>query len=311
MRQLPAPGKRRIGPGMFDNLTARGRLPSLNGLRAFEAMGRTGSATRAAGELNVTHSAVSRQVKALEAALGVRLFEGPRHRLALTSAGRDLLAGLTTGFDALEAAVRATRRDREVQVAVNASLAVKWLIPRLPAFERLHPGIAVHLSDLAPHATGQRGADLVVRYLGVEALDREEVEVLAPNRIGLVCAPGLAPSVIAGAIGTRLAARTHPSGWADWAAAAGQPEARGPTRTLAHLHFVLDAALAGLGAAVLPWTIVADDVTAGRLAAPFGFVPDGGALAAIRTGEPPVRHVRTFLDWLRAEAEASAAQVEP
>ncbi|MGZ9113134.1 MAG: LysR substrate-binding domain-containing protein [Brevundimonas sp.] len=289
---------------MFDNLTSRGPLPSLNGLRAFEAMGRTGSATKAAAELHVTHSAVSRQVKVLEAVLNIRLFEGPRHRLALTPAGRELLSGLTAGFDILDAAVRGTRRDREVQIAVNASLAVKWLIPRLPAFERLHPGIAVHLSDLAPHATGQRGADLVVRYLGREACERDDVEVLAPNRIGLVCAPEWAASAAAGEAGTRLAARTHPSGWADWAKASGQPEAGEPTRTLAHLHFVLDAALAGLGVAVLPWTIVADDVAAGRLSAPFGFVPDGGALVAIQSGEPPVRHVRTFLDWLRGQAAA-------
>ncbi|MDZ4111325.1 MAG: LysR substrate-binding domain-containing protein [Brevundimonas sp.] len=311
MRRLPGVGKRRIGRGMFDNLTSRGGLPSLNGLRAFEAMGRTGSATRAAAELNVTHSAVSRQVKGLEAALGVRLFEGPRHRLTLTATGREMLTGLTTGFDALDAAVRATRRDREVQVAVNASLAVKWLIPRLPAFERLHPGIAVHLNDLAPHATGQRGADLVIRYLGPEAFRRDEVEVLTANRIGPVCTPELAASVVTGVIGTRLTARTHPSGWTDWSRAAGRPAATGPIRTLAHLHFVLDAALAGLGVAVLPLTIVADDLATGRLSAPLGFVPDGGALVAIPSGEPPVRHLRTFLDWLRGQAEASGAQSAP
>lgn len=104
---------------MFENLTPRGSLPSLNGLRAFEAMGRTGSATRAAAELHVTHSAVSRQVKALEAALGVRLFEGPKHRLRLTEAGQTLLAGLTSGFDTLAAAVRQVRERETVRLAVH------------------------------------------------------------------------------------------------------------------------------------------------------------------------------------------------
>ena len=83
---------------MFGNLTT-GALPSLNALRAFEAMARTGRATLAAQELHVTHSAVSRQVKALEAHLGVQLFSGPKHRLELTEAGRRLAPALTAAFD--------------------------------------------------------------------------------------------------------------------------------------------------------------------------------------------------------------------
>src|SRR6185436_5090639 len=103
---------RHIGPMMFENLTS-GPLPSLNALRAFEAMARTGRVTLAAEELNVTHSAVSRQVKSLEAALGVKLFGGPKHRLELTQAGRDLLPALTEAFDQIAGAVRRTRAGGE------------------------------------------------------------------------------------------------------------------------------------------------------------------------------------------------------
>ena len=120
---------------MFDKLTS-GALPSLNALRAFEAMARTGRATLAAEELNVTHSAVSRQVKALEAALGVRLFQGPKHRLTLTQAGQDLLPALTGAFDQIATAVRRLRSDGEdLHLAVNASLSrssmgvVWWFAP--------------------------------------------------------------------------------------------------------------------------------------------------------------------------------------
>lgn len=294
---------------MFDNLTSLGAFPSLNGLRAFEAMGRTGSATLAAGELNVTHSAVSRQVKALEAALKVRLFEGPRHRLSLTETGAELLAGLTPAFDALDAAVRAARGDRGVQVAVNASLAVKWLIPRLPDFERRCPDVAIHLSDLPPHATAQRGADVIIRYMGPDGLGRGDVEILAPNMIGLVCAPDLVEAASAGAALPRLSAGTHSTAWSDWATASGRRPPTGPARSLAHMHFVLDATLAGLGAAVLPRTIVADDIRNGRLIAPFGFVPDGGALAVIRPSEPPTLPVRKFLAWLRDQGSALTTAV--
>lgn len=289
---------------MFENLTPRNGLPSLNALRAFEAMGRTGSATRAAAELSVTHSAVSRQVKALEAALGVRLFEGPKHRLRLTAQGRTLLKGLTAGFDAVSEAVRGVREVADVHLAIHPSLAVKWLIPRLTRFERDCPGVALHLTDLGPAETRRRDVDLVVRLLDREASEAAGVERLIENRVGLVCTPALAAAGLARA--ARLSAHTHPQGWRDWAAASGQPLPAGPERLLAHLHFVLDAALAGLGSAVLPWIIVADDVASGRLAAPFGFVPDCGVLAAIRTSPADGRPARAVVRWLRAEAEATA-----
>lgn len=289
---------------MFEKLTSRKALPSLNALRAFEAMGRTGSATRAAAELNVTHSAVSRQVKALEAALGVRLFEGPKHRLQLTTQGRALLEGLGAGFDALAEAVRRVCETAEVHLAVHPSLAVKWLIPRLPGFERDRPGVALHLTDLGPAETRRRDADVTVRLVDRDAADGPGVEPLIENRIGLVCTPAMAAAGLEQA--ARLAARTHPQGWHDWAETSGRTPPAGPERSLAHLHFVLDGALAGLGAAVLPWIIVADDVAAGRLAAPFGFVPDGGVLAAIRMDPSAGGAVRSAIRWLRAEAEATA-----
>lgn len=289
---------------MFENLTPRTALPSLNALRAFEAMGRTGSATRAAAELNVTHSAISRQVKALEAALGVRLFEGPKHQLRLTVRGEALRMGLGAGFDTLTEAVRAVRDAAEVHLAIHQSLAVKWLIPRLGAFERDCPGILLHLTDLAPMATRQRGADLMVRFLDGSAMKDAGVVRLAENRIGLVCTRALAAGDLS--MAPRLMARTRMSGWAEWSRLTGHAEPRGPARTLTHLHFVLDAASAGLGAAVLPWTIVADDIAAGRLVAPFGFAADGGALAAIRSGGETGRAARTVIRWLSEQAQATA-----
>ena len=286
---------------MFENLTPRGALPSLNGLRAFEAMGRTGSATRAAAELGVTHSAVSRQVKALETALGVRLFEGPKHRLQLTEPGRVLLAGLSQGFDILSASVKRVRERETVRLAVHPSLAVKWLVPRLADFETRHPEVALQLSELELHALRQRGADLALRYVDANQLDEPGLEVLADNRIGLVCAPKLVEML---ASAPRLTTRTRERAWGDWEAATGQPAPGGRNRTLAHLHMAVDAAVAGLGAAVLPWALVEDEVKAGRLVAPSGFVPDGGALAVIHAPGEATRSERTVMRWLRDQARA-------
>lgn len=289
---------------MFENLTPRSGLPSLNGLRAFEAMGRTGSATRAAQELNVTHSAVSRQVKALEAALGVRLFEGPKHGLRLTEQGRTLLAGLTEGFDKLAAAVGRIRERRELRLAVHPSLAVKWLVPRLADLEARHPEIVLHITELENRALKQRGADLALRHVDAAMRDTPGLEVLAENRVGPVCAPALAASIMTS---TRLITRTREIAWAEWSELSGQAQPGGRSRVLPHQHVVLDAALAGLGAAVLPWMIVADDIAAGRLVAPFGFVPNDGALALIRNGGEPDSAERTLMRWLKDQARATHA----
>lgn len=118
------------------------RLPSLNALRAFEAAGRHGRMSQAADELNVTHSAVSRQVQLLEEALGVSLFEGPRNALRLTEAGRTLVPGLTGAFDQIDTAVRlvADTEDGPLDVSCLGTFTMRWLIPRLHRFQVEYPG---------------------------------------------------------------------------------------------------------------------------------------------------------------------------
>lgn len=287
---------------MFENLTS-GRLPSLNALRAFEVMGRTGRATTAAEELNVTHSAVSRQVKSLEAALGVRLFTGPKHRLELTAAGRELLAGLTEGFDRITAAVaQVGAGDGELHIAVNASLSVKWLIPRLAGFSAEHPEVRLHLEELAPHATAHRGAHAVLRIVLTGRLADPLATFLIQNHTGPVLTPELARRIGDPLAAPRLTAQTHPIGWTLWAEMAGIELPPAPERPFPHLHFALDAALAGLGAAVLPWPLVAEDVLAGRLVAPFGFRRMESAVALLQAPGADSRAFRRFRDWLIAEA---------
>lgn len=285
---------------MFENLTS-GPIPSLNALRAFEAMARNRRATLAAEELHVTHSAVSRQVKALEAALGVRLFTGPKHRLELTPAGRELLPALTAAFDQIATAVRNVRGGAEdLHVAVNASVSVKWLIPRLARFEAMHPEIRLHLSELAAHATAQRGAQAVVRITPATRLAEPNVTGFIDNALGPVMSPGLARRM--GPLeAPRLAAQTHPEGWPLWAALAGVELPPAAERPFAHVHFALDAALAGLGAAIVSWPLAAEDVLAGRLVAPLGFRKSESAFAILTAPGADSRPLRRFQAWLVAE----------
>lgn len=293
---------------MFENLTS-GPLPSLNALRAFEAMARTGRVTLAAEELSVTHSAVSRQVKALEASLGVKLFTGPKHRLELTAAGRDLLPPLTEAFDQIAAAVRNVRTGGEdLHIAVNASLSVKWLIPRLSDFQAAHPEVRLQLSELSPHATSHRGAQAVLRIVPLARLEDPGVTPFIRNALGAVMTSAVAERCGGDPIrAPRLAAQTHPQAWHIWAEHTGVELRPAPERPFAHVHFAQDAALAGLGAAVVSWPFVAEDVAAGRLVAPMGFRWSTTAFAMIAAPGAQSRALDRFRTWLTAEGAKTPA----
>lgn len=287
---------------MFQNLTS-GPLPSLNALRAFEAMARTGRVTLAAEELHVTHSAVSRQVKALEAALGVRLFTGPKSRLELTAAGRELLPALTEAFDQISGAVRRVRIGGEdLHIAVNASLSVKWLIPRLAGFQAAHPQIRLVLSELAAHATSHRGAQAVVRIVPLKRVSEPNCTPFIRNALGVVMSPAAVARWGEDPLAApRLAAATHPEAWPLFAEHAGIELPPAGERAFPHVHFAMDAALAGLGAAVVSWPLCVDEVRSGRLVAPLGFHRSGSAFAMLTAPGAESRALAKFRDWLVAE----------
>jgi LysR family transcriptional regulator, regulator of gene expression of beta-lactamase len=173
------------------------RLPSLNGLHAFEAAGRHGSFTAAANELNVTQSAVSRMVKLLEQRCGFALFRRHANALELTAQGQALLSGLTDSFDAiarLTEQVAAMRAGPVLTVGVGPTLAVNWLIPRLISFYRNHPEVEVRM------ATG--GATRPVRDDWTCTIRRDvgawpgyTAEQLFPSTVVPVCTPALAASL--------------------------------------------------------------------------------------------------------------------
>src|SRR6202045_2720417 len=127
---------------MMPEMTAR--LPSLNGLRAFEAAARHLSFTVAASELNVPQTAISLQIRRLEEELGIRLFVRQNRSLALTPEARDYLPGIRAAFNDLRLATDRLMRkdnDRVLTVSTLASLAAKWLVARLSSFQQAHPEI--------------------------------------------------------------------------------------------------------------------------------------------------------------------------
>src|SRR4051795_412772 len=144
------------------------RLPSLNGLRAFEAAARHLSFTTAASELNVTQTAISHQIRRLEEELGIRLFVRQNRALALTPKAKEYLPGIRAAFNDLRLATdRLLRRDDDhvLTVSTLASLAAKWLLPRLTAFQGAHPRLDVRITTSTSLIDFQRdNVDAAIRY---------------------------------------------------------------------------------------------------------------------------------------------------
>lgn len=295
-------------------------LPPLNALRSFEAFARHGSMTAAADELCVTHGAVSRQVKQLQHQLGVVLVEGPRNRLQLTPAGRVLADGLTAPFDGIGRAVSAARAGpgarREIEIACLGTFAMKWLIPRLSRFVEQHPDLKVRVSEsFGPVDFRRQSCDGAIRIVDHDDPAFEPGAAFLANNHG--------PVVAADLVGTgltvadlfrlpRLYATTYREGWRTWAAANGL-DLPPPTaeREFGHNHSLIEAAAAGLGAAVIPWSFVAPDIESGRLAAPFGFTSRPASYVFLR---PPHRAdiaTDAFQDWLIAEGAATPPPPAP
>jgi hypothetical protein len=294
---------------------ARRSLPPLNALRAFEAFGRRGRMTLAADELCVTHGAVSRQVRQLEDHLGVALTEGPRNRLVMTEAGLKLAEGLTRAFDILDEVVPRPPEDepRPTVVSCLPTFAMKWLIPRLPDFLERFPDTPVRVAESnGPFDFRADGIDLAIRMrdpAGPPSPDGEATAFL-DTHVGPVVAPELAAraSSVEGLLALpRLHTRTFLHGWDQWADRADVtlPPA-GLVREFDHYFYMIEAAAAGLGAAMVPHAFVERDLAAGRLVAPLGMVAEPTLLCALTPRSGASRGARRFRDWLVEQGRACA-----
>lgn len=212
----------------------RAAPPPLNALRTFEAFARHRSMTRAAEELCVTHGAVSRQVAALQASMGVPLVTGPRHALTLTEAGAQLAERLTQGFGLIDDAVLAARhgQSREIEISCLGTVALKWLIPRLQGFLDAHPDVRVRLSESYRRVDFRRDRfDGAVRIIEPDQdMTGQEATPFMPQHQGPVCSPAVAASLTSMEAlmrAPRLRSATFRRSWASWAElVGGGPAAR-------------------------------------------------------------------------------------
>lgn len=276
-------------------------------LQAFEMSAKTLSFTDAAKALNLTQSAISHQIQGLEQFLGVQLFERVRKRLQLTNSGQLLLVRLTPAMNALEAAILETIASQAVpnalRLGVIPTVASKWLIPRLADFYAKHPGITLELVTRLPFNFNNNSLDAAINW-GNARWPGAQADWLMEEETMVVCSPGMAaalkhPDDLESV--TLLHLSMRPRAWADWAQAAKvrlHDASRGPKFEFHSM--VAQAAIAGLGAAVLPRFLILDELGAGTLVSPFG--PVVQSASSYYLVYPPANigmpALQSFRDWI-------------
>jgi len=259
------------------------RLPPLNSLRAFEAAARLGSFTLAADELCVTHGAISRHVQQLESWLNKALFERFNRRVLLTADGERYLAEVSASFDRIAQATQQQLGGRQplgqppqqmLRINAQATFALRWLVPRLSRFQARYPDIEVRLTTSNEAIEKVReDVDLFIRggpkhlpgYVSKPFLSEVRRPVCSPK---LSSGKPMLPADLKHH--TLLHSATYPGIWAEWLTLCGEPNlVPKSTVTLEHFFMTLQAAIDGVGMAMAPTALVADDIAEGRLVFPF------------------------------------------
>lgn len=289
------------------------RLPSLKALRAFEAAARHGSFSRAAAELNVTHAAVSHQIRALEEELGAALFHRTGRAVELTERGEKLYPVLAAAFDQVaEGWAQAGARDTgALTVSVEPSFAARWLVLRLGKFNRAHPEIELRLLPSSDVVDFEReDVDIGVRY-GLGGWPEVISEKLFEATVYPVCAPSLIdpkkpirkPEDLKSYPLLHEETMEH---WQQWLEAAGVKHPRWALRgpLFIEASLALQAAAGGQGVALANDTLAMADLAEGRLIRLFDIeMPDEEGYWLVfpeRSLKKP--KVQAFRNWIREEA---------
>lgn len=294
--------------------TPRRLLPSIASLRALEALDRLGSASAVADELALTQSAVSRQLQTLERQMGAELILRDRKRLALTPAARAYAADIRQALNQIVQAslkLRVAPMTGTLNLAILPAFGMRWLMPRLPDFARLHPDVTVNMSTrLVPFNFQSEPFDAAIHF-GAGDWPGTQRLLLRHERVIAVCAPGLRESARIGGAGDLLDLplmhiQTRPTAWQDWfdrhGVAVTPPL---PGTIYDQFATIIQAALHGLGVALLPDYLVETELATARLVPAWGGAIEArGAYYLVwpqaRDRDPGLAR---FRDWLADMAE--------
>lgn len=285
-------------------------LDNLNALRVFEAVARLGSVRGAAAELSVTDGAVSKQLRSLEAAMGVELFIRGHRKLVLTEDAARLSATLGDAFETIVRAaghMQHSARRGTINIAAPSTFLIRWLLPRLAALENRIRGTEINLvtwnKDLS---ASDRSIDIHVVVGKNEDLPGMTRETLAPETFGPVIKPSLAPKKPEDVLNLRRLGTTWPTAmWRNWSSETGHTLPNDHVHRFERLLFSIEAAEAGLGAALAPGPAVWDALATGRLVAPLGLHQREGQWSLIwRTDQTSGLHM-SILRWFQKEFDLS------
>ena len=307
-------------------MTVRRLCPSITELQAFDAACRHASFTQAAVEMHCTQGAVSRQIASLEATFGVALFERTKQRLVLTDAGRAYVLAVRPALVQLEAAtvqlLSHGGRGGTLNIAALPTFGAKWLIPRLPAFQRAHPDVTL---NFLPHSQGydfsRPELDASIRFgegvwPGAQSdyiLGRDAIVIVAPDALVASSAQSKRKRILTARDLPQIGLLHHvsvPHAWKEWFASAGLLDVNphvGPR--FDQFTLIIQAVAAGIGAAVVPRCLVEDELRSGRVIAPFSQRVDlsQGYYLCTPDNKAQVPSLLTFRNWLLAQAQLPSA----
>lgn len=282
--------------------------PSLNALRAFETMVRLGSMTLAAQELGVSHGAISRQVRALEELLGVTLHTKQGNSTIPTEMGRRLATDLTPAFHAIQASL-AQFMPGPVTLSCSSTIMMRWLIPRISDFRRRYPNIQVKFNlNYEKIDFIHDEVSLAIRNSMIAPPRQAIIRHLAQEWIGPVCTPALAQQLkLRTAVDLSrarwLQTKTRPLAWREWIEASGLDiSGEIADESFEHFYLLIQAAISGLGIAMVPRMLVEEDLQTGRLVAPLGFVEGPHAIQLwLAPYLRSKKETEALADWLTAQ----------
>jgi len=258
------------------------RLPPLNTLRFFEAAARHGNLSRAADELCVTQSAVSRQIRQLEDALGVILFDRRNRTVFLTTEGKQLQNTCNEIFEKLYETVSCLGMNNlssPLVVSCEPTIMMRWLIPRLPEFHSCHPEIQIHLFAAGgPIDFAKSHVDMALRRDDFTWEQELHTVHVGDELVGPVTTPYSDDEQTSYRSRHMLHALTRPDAWKQWMKKTGKVIANEEQcHSFEHFYIMLEAASAGLGIGISSLYMAERELDHGRLIAPEGFIPDGSA----------------------------------
>jgi LysR family transcriptional regulator, glycine cleavage system transcriptional activator len=301
----------------------RKSIPSLTALEVFECVARHENLTRAAEELHLTQSAVSKQMIGLELKLGVVLFKRVKKRIELTHYGHRYAQKIGQWLDRIEHNTRELMDQREngscLDLAVGATFASQWLIPKLGAFRARYPDISINITAKSdPFVLNNTQFDAVIYYGDSVWQGTRGEMLLREGRVVPVCSPELSSQ--SGDVTVEMVARypllhlsSREDAWPRWFASAGLSDELRPRRGCRFELFTMltSAATAGLGVALVPEIFVSDELAGKRLVVPtpHGLHNDNGYFISFND-EPINREaLEIFTGWLRGYRPPLTGQV--